>query len=706
MVVGTSSGGNGGVGSSSIGGGTLPALPKKGVLRNSTSAIPTSSSCGSLSEVANNGGPTTKPVKRLRFALEDQVCYYCDHQRKELLSHPSNKIFFRWTLAVSLVLLFVFITFPKTQLDPYNPFQLYHVRAAVETHLGPSSSFSGVSLWSHPHYTNRSLIITVVDEVGLAVFDSKGKRVTNLKLDSILPSSISIDYNVFQGFNFDVISTVDRTSSSLVFFHISEEGVIARLGETKPLMRGTEITAMCTYRNIRTGDFFAFVLGEDRGRMEQWRISLRQGDVRKVVDTELVRSIEVGSLVTSCVADTERGVVYFYEQEVGIWRYGASPSHGNHRSVVDTKNTTSFGPRRLKHGANNQYGGMTIYRAQLARGYLLVTNPGESHGSSVLIYGRGPENRFINRFRVLTSAGSKDEASGDLGHHPYRRWSISSTTSTYTPASSSAAATEVIKNRMTSIGSGIGVLNSNLGGSSFGKGILVLQKVKKASKESDSLELISWEVLANTIGCRSDARKHLIVDPLYDLRVPYLRLHPKEPVETPSVQNIAQLQQQEPKVPPKVEEEGKNSTKFDPLTLLSKKRKVSTKSSAAKAPSEQIPKSDSKKQPITTSNKEKSRNSNSNNQPLTKPKLATTTGTNKDTKRNTNTNTNINTNIKINSNNSTRPTSSTKKDTNNTKAGKEGNNKGTNTLRVNKATNKNSDLLPQRKADDNSKRKK
>eukprot|EP01102_Stenamoeba_stenopodia_P007307 TRINITY_DN2044_c0_g1_i1.p1 TRINITY_DN2044_c0_g1~~TRINITY_DN2044_c0_g1_i1.p1 ORF type:complete len:497 (+),score=66.84 TRINITY_DN2044_c0_g1_i1:398-1888(+) len=467
---------------------------------------------GSRSNLASSTGSLPKPVKRLRFSI-DNDCGDCESLQRndDPLLATNQQLFFRWTCAVGVVLLFVFIAFPRMPLNPYSQFHIiYRVKASTETtptDVSVRRSLDSVSVWLHPQQPHNTLVITpAADSMGFSVFDTTGKQLSDFTFKGHL-TSLSVEYNfLFGNRQIDILTAVDPTSSTLYVFEIIPTGVITLLGQFAA-MKGATISTACTYKNVRTGDLSIFVFGADQGRMEQWEISGKNYDDtanKPILTSELKRSIEVGSKVESCIADNERAVVYVYENEIGIWKYGAEPADGTTRSIMDTKNTTSFGPRRLKHGPNGEIGGMALFHARRGRGYLLVTNPGEGEGGSVLIYGRGAENRFLNRFQV-TSKAANNEVSSD-------------------PSLADWPANALVNRNPESyvnVGKGIEVINAGTTGE-FSKGLLILQNRKGGEGSSDTLAFIPWNVVADTIEGREDSSKHLIIDPEYNVRNPFL----------------------------------------------------------------------------------------------------------------------------------------------------------------------------------------
>jgi 3-phytase len=95
---------------------------------------------------------------------------------------------------------------------------------------------------------------------------------------------------------------------------------------------GTHVVAhgLCLYSSPSTERLYAFANAVS-GRVEQWELTV----VGSQVQAREVRRFDVGRAVEGCVADDASGAFYVAEERRGIWRYGAEPSDGVRRTLVD-----------------------------------------------------------------------------------------------------------------------------------------------------------------------------------------------------------------------------------------------------------------------------------------------------------------------------------------------------------------------------------
>ena len=90
---------------------------------------------------------------------------------------------------------------------------------------------------------------------------------------------------------------------------------------------------LCMYDSRLTGDVTAFVITRP-GQARQFLLT--DNDADGLLEASLVREFAVGSEAEGCVADDRAGLVYVAEEGVGLWRYGAEPTAGTARVLVDS----------------------------------------------------------------------------------------------------------------------------------------------------------------------------------------------------------------------------------------------------------------------------------------------------------------------------------------------------------------------------------
>lgn len=239
------------------------------------------------------------------------------------------------------------------------------------------------AIWIHPDDPARSLVLGTDKKGGLNVFDLDGRRLQVVS-DGSEPNNVDVLFGVATPdgpIDLAVAGTRAEGRRGLSFWRIdprtrslTEFGAVPAF----PVLDAGEPYGSCVYRSPRDGAVYAFVTSKT-GRVEQYRLEVRDGSVRGT----LVRSIEVGSQVEGCVADSDLGRLYVGEEDVGIWRYGAEPDAGSDRVSV-----ASVG----EHGLKDDVEGLTIYYASGSKGYLIASSQG-SH--TFPVFERDGDNAFV-----------------------------------------------------------------------------------------------------------------------------------------------------------------------------------------------------------------------------------------------------------------------------------------------------------------------
>jgi 3-phytase len=163
---------------------------------------------------------------------------------------------------------------------------------------------------------------------------------------------------------------IDPTTGTLS--DVTEGGVFKVFG-------GGEPYGSCGYKSAKTGRFYFFITNQ-KGRIEQYRLEdAGNGHIK----ASLARAFGVGSKAEGCVADDELGHLYVAEEKVGIWKFGAEPEAGEHRTVV---------AKVGNDGLTSQVEGLTIYYTGGGKGYLIASSQGND---TFKVYTREGDNRFV-----------------------------------------------------------------------------------------------------------------------------------------------------------------------------------------------------------------------------------------------------------------------------------------------------------------------
>jgi 3-phytase len=142
------------------------------------------------------------------------------------------------------------------------------------------------------------------------------------------------------------------------------------------------------YRSPTSGAYYAFVTEDGGGGVEQYEVRPDGNGV----SLNRVRTLRLSDQSEGCVADDLTGALYIAEEDEGIWRYGAEPSAGSDRRLIDS---TSGGGH-----LDADVEGLAIFYAGATDGYVIASSQGND---SYVVYDRAT-NAYIGTFRVQDGA--------------------------------------------------------------------------------------------------------------------------------------------------------------------------------------------------------------------------------------------------------------------------------------------------------------
>jgi 3-phytase len=282
---------------------------------------------------------------------------------------------------------------PARQFGPPPPWAI-KAPATVETAQLPyaAGNYSGgdisddSAIWTDPADPGRSVVIgDDKDDLtgGIAVYDMSGKML------QFRPDGQIGNVDLREGFPLAGAAAVlvganNRTDDTLSFWRLD-----TATRQLTPVQRpGIQTTdsnyGFCMYRSSLTGRYYAFVVSEF-GIAQQFELTDNAGQV----DAAPVRTFDVGGITEGCVADDGLGVVYFGEEDVAIWKYGAEPGDGSTRTAVDRA-----GGGHLVADIE----GLTMAYGTGGTGYLIASSQGNS---TFAVYDRSGSNAFVKSFAVV-----------------------------------------------------------------------------------------------------------------------------------------------------------------------------------------------------------------------------------------------------------------------------------------------------------------
>lgn len=319
------------------------------------------------------------------------------------------------------------------------------VFATVETEpvASVNDAADDPAIWVHPTDPARSLIIGTDKKHGLDVYDLSGKRVQSLPDGRMNNVDIRYDFPLGGG-KVAIVAATNRTDQTLALYGVDANGRLSNVADGKIATGLADPYGLCMYRSPE-GEYFVFANeGDESGVYKQWQLEVR-GDR---VGARLVREFKVGSQAEGCAADDGTGHLYVAEEDVGLWRYSASPSGGDTRTQVD-----SVANGHLTDDAE----GVTIFYGASESGYLIVSSQGSNDYN---VYRRDGENAFIGKFAIVASPKG-----------------IDGTTDT----------------------DGIDVTGTSLG-SAFPHGLFIAQDGKNTSPSAaQNFKLVPWEAIAKAL---------------------------------------------------------------------------------------------------------------------------------------------------------------------------------------------------------------
>lgn len=190
---------------------------------------------------------------------------------------------------------------------------------------------------------------------GLWVYDLAGNIVQQLTSEGET-DNVDVRYNfTFDDGIGDIVAASNRSDNTIRIYKVSSGGVLSK---KLVFTAGNTLYGICSYKN------YVFGTSKD-GKVEQWQITSDEDGVY----SSLVRSFDVGNVTEGCVADDESEVVFFAEEDVALWRYGANPEDGSSRTRVDSVGS---------NGLQADLEGVTIYNRPNGEGYVLVSSQGNN----------------------------------------------------------------------------------------------------------------------------------------------------------------------------------------------------------------------------------------------------------------------------------------------------------------------------------------
>ncbi|NJM07215.1 phytase [Candidatus Gracilibacteria bacterium] len=273
------------------------------------------------------------------------------------------------------------------------------------------------AVWIHPTTPSQSIIVGVLKDGGLDVYDLRGRV-----LQSIVPNPIGSERynNVDIVYNFplggkkvDLVVATDRANDLLRFWVVDPQtrtlGDVTAPGKPRVFTAGddaaldeqTTAYGIALYRT--QGTFYAFVSRRSTNVLGQFRFfDNGSGQVAweqlRLAEFPLVDDDLEESQFEGMVVDQQQGLLYAGQEGRGIWKLDAATLGSSMRILID-----EVAPAGTNLKADVE--GLTIYYGSGGRGYLIASSQGDN---TFAVYTREGENRYLGSFGVTGGGGTID----------------------------------------------------------------------------------------------------------------------------------------------------------------------------------------------------------------------------------------------------------------------------------------------------------
>jgi glycerophosphoryl diester phosphodiesterase len=258
-----------------------------------------------------------------------------------------------------------------------------------------------------------SLVLTVVKNAGLRVYDLSGNLVQEINPGGIRYNNIDLQYGFkLGGQSVDIAVASDRQNDKLAIFKINPnakadgkyleeitDSSVGTLFQAPPFSEPYSTSSrsaygVALYRSPITNDYYAFVNRRETGDVAQFKL-IDKGNGK--ISVERVREFTIPTTegrepqTEGMVVDQQTGFLYIGQEDVGIWKFQAEPDGSNTGKLVDR--VKDLGGTHL----TNDVEGLTIYYGANGTGYLLASSQGNN---TFVAYTREGDNKYLGNFAV------------------------------------------------------------------------------------------------------------------------------------------------------------------------------------------------------------------------------------------------------------------------------------------------------------------
>ncbi|MCZ8522595.1 MULTISPECIES: phytase [Paenibacillus] len=265
--------------------------------------------------------------------------------------------------------------------------KFFEVRADAETEAvgNGEDAADDPAIWVDGADPSKSKLIATNKAGGVLVYDLGGKQLHSYPTGKMNNIDLRYDFPL-GGSKVDIVAATNRTTNTIDVWAVSgETGELKDIAAEPIRSKMGEVYGFSLYHSLRTGKFYALVLGK-KGEFEQYELA-DNGSGK--VTGKLVREFMLDSQSEGLAADDEYGTMYIAEEDAGIWKYSAEPDGGlKPLAQVDIADG-----RRLQDDVE----GLTLYYGADGQGFLIASSQGSN---SYAVYQREGANDYLSNFTI------------------------------------------------------------------------------------------------------------------------------------------------------------------------------------------------------------------------------------------------------------------------------------------------------------------
>lgn len=236
--------------------------------------------------------------------------------------------------------------------------------------------------------SNMSLLISTLEEDGIAVFNAQGTQIQHIKSNEVVGVDVRYGITADNGDKIDIAAVALVDENAFAFYQIDSKNgqPLRKIGQFSTLIKPEGV---CLAKNLTTGDVYVNSFS-DEGDWVQFKLTYDGHQISSALESNgqalPVRTTKVGGKLSACVVDDETSVLYLAEQNVGIWEYGADPEDVKDRTLFDVAKPI---------GHLNEIESIDIAYQKNGNGLIIVADEQEGF----LLYDRSSK-KFINQFLI------------------------------------------------------------------------------------------------------------------------------------------------------------------------------------------------------------------------------------------------------------------------------------------------------------------